>query len=305
MKISVIGIGRVGSTLAYTIALKGLCSELVLVNRTESAAAGDAYDLQHALPFLARQMDVRYGNTEDTANSDIIAICASVPMSTEFSSRADLGPENFRLFQGLIPGLAAKSPDAILVIVSNPVDVMTYYALQCSGFQSEKIIGTGTLIDSARFRSMLSNEVNIHPDDLRTYILGEHGENQFPALSISQAGGERILDNAHRRALFEQTVAEGFKVFRYKGYTNFAIALAAAMIIEAIAFDTCRTMPASVYIDDLYGVNNVCLSLPVVIGRSGVLRILHPELSDEEIEAFQQAGESVQEQIQLFSQPGQ
>jgi L-lactate dehydrogenase len=297
MKISIVGIGRVGSTLAYTITCKGLCNELVLVNRNVDAAAGDAYDLQHSLPFLSRQMKVTHGNVDDTANSDVIAICASVSIDHSVQTRLELGPGNVRLFQDLIPPLAAKSPDAIFLIVSNPVDVLTYYALSFSGFKPEHVIGTGTLLDSARFRSMLSNENRIHPDDLRAYILGEHGENQFPALSIAQAGGVRIVDNVSSRKLFDEAVAAGFKVYHYKGYTNYAISLAAAMIIEAIAFNTRRTMPASVYIDNLYGVHDVCLSLPVVIGREGIIKILQPELNENETLAFQKAASVVRNAI--------
>ncbi|MCX8049355.1 MAG: lactate dehydrogenase [Methylohalobius sp.] len=297
MKISIVGIGRVGSTLAYTIALKGLCSELILVNRRPKIAQGDAYDLRHAMSFLDRPFEVRHGDLSATRGSDLIALCASVPTPAGLKSRLELLEGNVKLFRELIPPLAALSPHAVLLIVSNPVDVLTYFALKFSGFPPARVIGTGTLVDSARFRAMLSEEVSIHPEDLRAYILGEHGDHQFPCLSQAQAGGEHIVDNERRRKMFKEAVAAGYQVFSYKGYTNFAVSLAAALIIEAVAFDSKRTMPASVLIDGFHGISGVCLSLPVVIGRPGVTRILHPEFNQEEIAAFQRAAASVQAAI--------
>ncbi|MGH8624307.1 MAG: hypothetical protein ACREYC_03170 [Gammaproteobacteria bacterium] len=156
-----------------------------------------------------------------------------------------------------------------------------------------RVLGTGTLIDSARFRSMLSAEVGIHPDDLRAYILGEHGPSQFPALSLAQAGGEAIEDNRGRRRMFDQAVDAGFEVFRSKGYTNDAIAMAAALIIESIAFDKRHTMPISTLIDGYLGVRDVCLSVPVVVGREGITRVLQPDLNELEIDAFRASAVTV------------
>lgn len=298
MKITVVGVGRVGSTLAYTLAMRGLCDELLLINRRREIAAGDAHDLRHAVAFVDRQMEVRAGSITDSAGSDIIAICASIPHKGKTIDRLSLGPGNAELFADLIPALTTVSPDAILLILTNPVDVMTYQALQLSGFPPERVIGTGTLIDSARFREMLSDEIGIHPDDLRAYILGEHGPHQFAALSQAQVGGEQIDDNKQRRQMFRDAVAAGHEVLRAKGYTNYAIAMAAVMIIEAIVYDTRRTMPVSTLIDGWLDVSDVCLSLPVVIGRAGVTRILHPELNAEESAAFQAAGAAMREAIE-------
>lgn len=297
MKVSVIGIGRVGSTLAYTIALRALCDELVLVNRRHEVAIGDAYDLRHGLSLVDRQISVRAGTITDTAESDVIALCVSVPRETGSIDRLALGPGNAELFRTLIPSLAAGSPNAILLILTNPVDVMTYHALQLSGFPPQRVIGTGTLIDSARFRAMLCEELGIHPDDVRAYILGEHGEHQFPALSQAQVGAERIEDNETRREMFRQTVAAGHAILQAKGYTNYAIAMAAALIIEAISHDTRRTLPLSTLIDGWLGVTDVCLSVPVVIGRAGITRVLRPQLNDEEITAFRKAATAVRSAI--------
>lgn len=297
MKISIIGLGRVGSTLAYTVMIKELCDELILVNRSPEVAIGDAKDLQHALPFIERQMIIDAGGIPETADSDIVVMCASGRTPKNMRSRLELGPANAKLFEQLIPALAKASPQAKLIIVTNPVDALTYYAIKLSAYPPSRVLGTGTLIDSARFRSMLSAEVGIHPDDLRAYILGEHGPSQFPALSLAQAGGEAIEDTRGRRRMFDQAVDAGFEVFRCKGYTNYAIAMAAALIIESIAFDKRHTMPISTLIDGYLGVRDVCLSVPVVVGREGITRVLQPDLNEPEIEAFRASAATVRKAI--------
>ncbi|MCI0653805.1 MAG: lactate dehydrogenase [Methylococcaceae bacterium] len=297
MKISIVGVGRVGSTLAYTILMKGLGDEMVLIGRTPEVAKGEAYDLQHAQPLLAKQMRIRQGSIEDAEASDIVVLAASVPTNPKMSSRMELSQGNAELFRELIPIIAAASPQAILVIVSNPVDVLTYAAIQFSGFPSTRVIGTGTLIDSARYRSMLSSELSIHPDDVRAYILGEHGETQFPAMSIAQAGGVKLLETETRRKFFEEAVDAGFMVFRHKGFTNFAISLATCTIIEAIVFDTCRTMPVSTLLCDYYGIRDVCMSLPVVVGRAGITRVLQPTLNDSEMAALKESAQAIRREI--------
>ncbi|MGH8559252.1 MAG: malate dehydrogenase [Methylococcales bacterium] len=297
MKISIVGVGRVGSTLAYTTLMRGLCNELVLVGRTADVVKGEAYDLQHAQPFLSKQMKIRPGSIADTEGSDIVAITASVPSNPKMTSRMELSKGNVELLRELIPKIAAASPHAILIIVSNPVDVLTYAAIQFSGLPSSRVIGTGTLIDSARYRSMLSAELSIHPDDVRAYILGEHGETQFPAMSVAQAGGVRLLATENRRQLFEEAVDAGFKVFRHKGYTNFAVSLATYTIMEAIVFNTCRTMPASTLLCDYLGVDDVCMSVPVVIGRAGITRVLQPAFNDSELAALKKSAATIRREI--------
>lgn len=300
MKISVIGIGRVGSTLAYTLVMRGLCNELLLINRRREIAEGDAHDLRHAVAFVDHRIEVHAGDIADSAGSDIIALCASVPLQKQDTDRLALGPGNAELFRQLVPTLAAASPNAVFVVLTNPVDIMTYLTIQLSGLPPQRVIGTGTLIDSARFREMLSDEIGIHPDDLRAYILGEHGPHQFPALSQAQVAGERIEDTKHRRQMFRDAIEAGHDVLRAKGYTNYAISMAAALIIEAMVYNTRRTMPVSTLIDGWLGVNDVCLSLPVVIGRPGITRILHPELNDEERRSFQQAAAAVRDATQTI-----
>jgi L-lactate dehydrogenase len=293
MKIAIIGTGRVGSTLAYCLMLKQLCDHLVIAGRTGEKAQGDALDLRHSLAFCARPMRIEACANGDVGGCDIVVVTASVPVEGKIASRLQLGEGNAALFRQLIPLLAANNPDALLLILTNPVDVMTYAASRLSGFPPRRVMGVGTLVDSARFRTLLSRQEHIHPDDLRAYILGEHGPHQFPVLGNAQAGGELIGDTPAHRQLFSEVIDAAFHVYRLKGYTNHAIATATAMVIEAIAYDECRTMPLAVRFDEWMGIADNCFSIPVVVGRGGVVRPLHPELNERERQDLQAAAAAV------------
>ncbi len=298
MKLSIVGIGKVGATLAYTLVMRNVASELVLVSRTTEVALGHALDLAHASSFVEKPMVIRPGGVADSAGSDVVVVCASAPMRPEYKTRLDLAEANAALFRELIPPLAAASPDAVLIVVTNPVDVMTWHALRLSGFPPSRVIGTGTLIDSARYRSLLSMELGIHPEDLRAYILGEHGDSQFAAMSLALTGGERIDQSDAASRLFAEAVQLGHQIMQHKGYTDYAIAMGTAMIIAAIAQDSRRTIPVSTLIDGYLGVKDVCLSLPAVIGRGGVRRPLYPALNEGEAQAFQRCAEVVRGAIE-------
>ena len=297
MKISVVGVGRVGSTLAFALSQRNFVQELVLVGRDRNIARGEALDMGHAQSFVEVPTRITAGTVEDTAGSDILAVCASVPTPPDMADRSQLGPGNVKLMRELLPPLAKLSPAAILVMVSNPVDVLTRYAIEFTGYPANRVLGTGTLIDSARLRHELSLELRIHSNDLRAYILGEHGASQFAAMSCATAGGEAIDDTPKRRELIARVVRTGLEIARLKGYTNYGIALSATAIVEAIALDTKHTLPVSVAVDGFLGVTDVCLSLPAVLGRGGVERILHPHLNEAESQAFRASATAVRQQI--------
>ncbi len=297
MKVAIVGPGHVGMVLAYTLMLRGAAREIVLIGSNRAKAEGEAMDLMHAQAFLQVPVSVRAGDLADCEGSEVVAMCASVPTPEGLTSRNSLAAGNVALMRELLPEIARLAPLAKLVIVSNPVDVLTWQALELTGFPPERVMGTGTLVDSIRFREMLSEMISIHPDDLRAYILGEHGEHQFPAMSVAQAGGERIDDTPERRALCEKAATAGIDVFRKKGNTCYAIGQATAYIIESILFDEKRTVPLSVKVDGFLGVEGVCLSLPVVVGKRGIERVLHPDLNSVEAEQFRAAARAVRNVI--------
>lgn len=299
MKIAIIGTGRVGSNIAYALVLKQICDYLVIASRSEEKALGEALDLQHTLAFCSRPVRIEAARINAITHADIIVLAVSADTKDQvITTRMQLGSVNVALFREMIPTLADNNPNALILIVTNPVDVMTYAASKLSGFALNKVMGIGTLVDSARFRTLLSHELSIHPDDLRTYVLGEHGPNQFPTLSRAEAGGERIKDTPRHRELFDQVIEAGFEVYQLKGYTNHAIATATCMVIEAIVYDQSRTMPLATRFDDWLGITDNCFSIPVVVGRSGIIRHLHPELNQEERQNLQKAAVAIKQAIE-------
>jgi L-lactate dehydrogenase len=183
-------------------------------------------------------------------------------------------------------------------VITNPLDVMTYFAIKTSGFPSNKVLGVGTLIDSARFRKILSEKYSIHPDDIRAYILGEHGDTQFPAISAAYSGGVKIQDSDEIRKLLEASELSAYDIMKGKGYTNFAIAMATSLVVESIVKNENRTMPISTLIDGFLGVEDVCLSIPVVVGKNGITKKLNIALDKKEQRLFKKSASIIKEEIE-------
>lgn len=297
MKVTILGPGTVGTTLAYTLLLRNLVDEIVLVGRNRTKAEGEALDLTHAQAFLPTPVIVRAGELEDAAGSDVVVVCLSAPQPSGLLDRNQMAVSNAELYRQILPPLAGIAPECKLVIVTNPVDPLTWLALELTGFPPERVFGTGTLVDSIRFRELLSKTLSIHPDDLRAYVLGEHGEKQFAAMSVAQAGGEPIESTPERDALCQRAAGFGMEVFKKKGNTCYAIAQATAYIVESILEDERRTMPLSVSLQGYLGIDDLCLSIPVVVGRRGIERYIRPNLSEAEIARFHDAAATVREVI--------
>ena len=292
-KISVIGCGKVGSAIAFSLLIKGLASEMVLVDYNPKAAEGDALDLLQASCFI-HPMDIRGGDYPDTKDSDIVIVTASVPMN-DIKSRLDLCQGNVELFKGVIPQIAKASPNASIIMITNPLDIMTYAALKLSGFPSRRVIGTGTMIDSGRFRALIASETRINADELHAYIIGEHGDSQFAALSSANVGGRKFKESLRINELFEQTRKGGYLVMEKKGFTNYAIALSTATLVESILKDLRKIYPVSTLVNNYYGVSDLCISVPCIISREGVARVVEIELNDKEQKAFQDSARTLQD----------
>lgn len=296
MKVSIIGAGRVGSAAAFALVARSSATQVVLVGEDARTTHGDACDLLHAGAFV-RPTQVTSGSPADTAGSDVVVVTASVPVPVADDRRSGLAA-NARMLRGLVPALSAASPQAVFVIVTNPVDVMTYVALRASGLPWQRVVGTGTLIDTARFRALLGEAWNIHTNDVRAYMLGEHGDTQFPAVSVASAGGVRFRgDDPTVAASAEAARLGGYQVVREKGYTNYAVAMAVTMVVEAVAADAGTVLPLSVLVNGYLDVSDVCVSLPCVIGRSGVRRILPVDLNDAEAAQFRRSAAAVRAAI--------
>lgn len=294
MKVTIVGTGHVGATLAHLVVIQGLGDELVLVNRNQRTAEGHALDLRHTASMVRHPIDVRAGSIADSEASDVVVVTISVSMNPDRPDRRELAEGNAALIREWMPSLAAASPNAVFLIVTNPVDVMTWATLQVTDLPASRVCGIGTIVDSARFRAMMSDEIGIHADDIRAYILGEHGASQVAAISVASVGGEPIdatLEKARRFA--QDTTESGIQIFKMKGYTNFAVATATALVVEAIQHDQHHTMPLSVLLDGFLDIHDVCLSIPVVIGRQGVTRKMSPRLTADEVQAFSNSAEAI------------
>lgn len=296
MKIAIVGVGRVGSAVAFALVMRNVARELVLIGRDIHKTEGDAADLQHAAALMGRTV-IRAGSIEDVANADIVILGAS--RRDTGSNRFEALTGNAEIFRQLVPDIARRAPGAIHIVLTNPVEVMTQLTLRLSGLPASRVIGTGTLIDTGRFRSILSRAWDINTADVRAYILGEHGESQFPALSVASAGGVRF-GGQDQFVLNAAEIAKraGHEVYARKGYTNYAIASATTMLVEAIADDTHVVLPVSTLVDGYLGVKDVCLSVPCIIGRAGVVRMLPVDLDEAEANAFRRSAEVLRSALQ-------
>lgn len=289
-KIGIIGIGHVGSAAAYALFIQGPASELVLLDVDRRRAEGEAMDLLHG-QTLARSVTVRAGEYEDLSEAQVVIVTAGVSQRSPEETRLELLNRNAEIFRSILKELDRHAPEAILIIATNPVDVLTYVAQRLSRRAPERIIGTGTLLDTARFRALLGQYYGVDPRSVHAYILGEHGDSEVPIWSSAAIGGQPIqnravlekpYDQAAMDHLFEQARRAAYEIIARKGYTNTAIGVVITRIVRAILNDEKSVLPVSVRLSGAYDIEDVCLSIPCVIGLGGVEAHLLPELTAEE-----------------------
>ncbi len=294
LKVGVVGSGMVGSSFAYALIITGLATDIVLVDANRSLAEGHAIDLSHGVPFV-REVDVTAGSYGELAGSDIVVVTAGSAQKPG-ETRLDLIKRNAEVFKDVIPRIAEVAPHCILIIVTNPVDVMTHIAIKLSGFDSHRVIGTGTLLDSARFKYQLSRHCEIDPRNVHAYIIGEHGDSEVPVWSLANIAGMRLTEycptcprtcpQSVKEAIFEEVRNAAYDVISKKGSTHWAIGLAIESIVKAVVRDERSVMTVSTLLNGYLGVSGVCLSVPALVGREGILRTFEITLSDAERESF-------------------
>ncbi len=270
-----------------------------------AAAEGHAMDLNHGLSFV-RPIRVYAGEFADLAGAEVIVICAGVAQQPG-ESRMDLVGRNADLFRDLVPQIVQHNREAVLLVVTNPVDVLTCLTLKYSGLPKEQVIGSGTALDSARFRYLLGQYLRIDPRSVHAQILGEHGDSEVPIWSTANIGGVplaefcamtgREYDPAAMRNIFEQVRNAAYQLIERKGVSNYAIGLALTRVIEAVLHDEQRAIPLSTLVQDYYGISEVCFSLPCIVGKSGVKHVLRPHLSPEEVAGLRQSAELIKDVI--------
>ncbi len=300
-KISIIGGGgAVGSTTAYAIIMTGLANELVLVDINKDKTEGEALDLCHGAAFI-EPVKIKTGDFEDTRDSDIVIITAGVAQRPGGETRLQLTRRNIEIFQTIIPEVTKYSPDSILLIISNPVDILSYVAYVLSGFPKERVIGSGTVLDTSRLKYELSKRFNIDPRDVTTYILGEHGDTGFPVWSLTNIKGIKVeeyanLTNVEYNEKFKKDIHErvknaAYEIINKKGATFYAISLSATKIVEAILRDKKCILPVSTLVNNYYDADDIYLGVPCIIGRNGAEKVLKVELNEEEINNFNKSAE--------------
>lgn len=289
-KITVIGAGAIGPTVAYALMLKELSSEIVLVNRDVIKGAAKAMDLSHCGPFTGG-IKVSHGDYKASEGSDIVVVTVGV-LADKNGTRMDVLKSNISMFRDIIPQIAKYCPEAVIVIVTNPLDAMTYAAYKLSGFQASKVIGSGTLLDTMRFRQILGSRLGIDASAIYAEVIGEHGESMVPVWSRVRIGGIPLKDymSSLGMALNPSLVSEinreteraGWNIRLGNVHSSYGIALSAVKIIECMLGVSKETVPVSTLLNGEYGIDNVFLSVPVQLDRSGVKRIEIVDLSTEE-----------------------
>jgi L-lactate dehydrogenase len=296
-KVAIIGLGKVGITAAYALLLRQVVDELVLVSRSLEKVAGEKLDLEHGLPFLD---PVKITATDDYAaieNSDVVIVTAGVAQKPG-QSRLDLVAENKKIMAELAPQIAPYVKNSVVVVVSNPVDVLTYELAQLLQLPAGRVLGSGTMLDTARFRFHLSEVLELHPRSIHTYVLGEHGDSSFPALDSAMVGGQPLHlfpDYTPERALlaFQMTRDAAKQIIQAKGATYYAIGVVITQLVTTILKNQQSVLPVSIPITEYYGQSNVAVSVPCIVGRNGVEHILKVQLSEAEQKQFAHSCEIV------------
>ncbi|MEF9952251.1 MAG: L-lactate dehydrogenase [Clostridium sp.] len=291
-KIGIIGCGFVGSTIAYTLAVTGLVNEIVIVDLNKEKAEGDALDINHGIS-LVKPINIYAGEIKDLEGCNIVVITAGVNRVPS-SSRLELLKDNVRIFKDLIPKIAKVNDNAIYLVVSNPVDILTYVTHKILGGDHKKVIGSGTVLDSSRYRYILSQCLDIDPRNIHAYIIGEHGDTEFPVWSSASVCGMSIeeyckfskstLSCDNKLEIEKRVRGSGMEIIRKKGATYYAVAMTVMRICECILRDERSILPVSSLISNCYGINNVSLSLPTILGSEGVDKVIEIPLTDCEIE---------------------
>jgi L-lactate dehydrogenase len=302
MKVGVVGCGFVGSSAAYAIALGGISNEIVLVDLNASLARAQAEDILHATPFAAPTRVVA-GDYADLERSHLIILACGVGQRPG-ETRLELLKRNAAVFEAVVPQVINYAPEAVLLIASNPVDVMTQMASKIAGIPSHRVVGSGTILDTARFRALLAESFQVSPKSVHAYVLGEHGDSEVLLWSNAKVGGVSLADFARQigrevnreiqMRIDDAVRRAAYRIIEGKGATYFGIGAGLARIVRAVRSDERVVLTVSTSTLDVADFPKACFSLPRIVGAAGVLATLEPELSEEEHQALMKSVDVVQ-----------
>ncbi|MCD8214579.1 MAG: L-lactate dehydrogenase [Clostridiales bacterium] len=301
-KVAVIGAGYVGSTTAYTLFLSGLVSEIVLIDINRDKAQGDAMDLNHGLPFVS-PVKVTAGDYSLIKDSDMVIITAGANQK-EGETRIDLLKRNFVIFKSIAAEINKYcTDDTLIMVVSNPVDILTYVTYKLTGFSKRKVFGSGTVLDTARLKYIIGEHTNIDARNVHTYIIGEHGDSEAATWSLTRIAGLPIEEyckwgscddvNCCKEDFYHQTKNAAYEIISKKGATYYAIALAVRRICEAVIGNENTILPLSCVFEGEYGIKDISLSVPTIVNSQGASRILELPFSGTEIAALKNSAETL------------
>ncbi len=308
-RIAIVGVGNVGATYAYALLQHGLSSEIVLIDANHARAEGEAMDLNHAVPFT-HSTRIWAGDYADCAGAAVTVICAGVGQRPG-ESRLDMVVRNGEIWKQIIPQIVKNNPGGILLIATNPVDALTYAALKISGLPKERVIGSGTILDTARFRYLLSQHFDVDARSVHAFIVGEHGDSEVPVWSLANIAGMKLddfcrvqgvmLSAADRQSIYEQTRDAAYRIIERKGATYYGVAAGLIQITSALLRDQNTIFSVSSLIEDYYGINDVCLSLPAIVNYSGIRAVLRLDLSDEEQQQLRKSADILQSTLRKLN----
>ncbi|MBQ8416228.1 MAG: L-lactate dehydrogenase [Clostridia bacterium] len=304
-KCAIIGCGNVGATTAYTLMQTGWFSEMVLIDINLKKAEGEAADLAHGLPFHA-PMDIYAGDYADLVDCGLIIITAGANQKPG-ETRMDLVRTNARIFRSIVSNITIYNQNAILLVVTNPVDVLSYVTWKISGFPSSRVIGSGTVLDTARLKQLLGSHLGVDSRNVHSFIIGEHGDSELPVWSSANVSGVdlnhycescgRGYDKRTLDSLFRDVRDSAYKIIEAKGATYYAIAESVKRIVAAILRDENTILPVSALVDGHYGLDGVYMSLPCIVSRSGVKQVLEIPLDHEEENKLRHAAKTLQNAV--------
>lgn len=301
-KVVIIGVGMVGMSYAYALLNQNICDELVLIDINKERAKGEAMDLSHGLPFAPSSMKISSGDYNDCSDADLVVICAGAPQN-EGESRRDLLIKNYKVFRSIVEPVVSSGFNGVFLIASNPVDVMTQVVYTLSGFPANRVIGSGTALDSARLRHMMSDYFKINPRNVHAYVIGEHGDSEFVAwsnatisvnpLSLLEEHYPSLMDDMRKIAV--EVRESAYEIIKAKKATYYGIGMVLARLTRAILFDENSIFTVSAYLKGEYGEQGIYAGVPSVINHNGVREIIQMKLSTEEEEKFKNSCDILRE----------
>lgn len=308
-KIAIIGAGAVGATIAYAAMIRGVAKQLALYDINRAKVDAEVLDLNHGLQFVPMATLEGSDDINVCAGADVVVITAGAKQKPG-QTRMELAGANVELCRSLVPQLQKVAPDALLLVVTNPVDVLTYVVQKLSGLPTRRVFGSGTVLDSSRFRFLLARHLNVAVQNVHAFIAGEHGDSELPLWSSASVGGVPLmqwavpgrarLSDEDRTRIFDNVRNAAYHIIQGKGATNYAIGLATAQILESVLHDEQRVLPVSSRMEGYLGITDVCLSVPSIVNRKGVEAVLEVPLSDSEREGLRRSADTIRHAIRTL-----